>query len=121
MRIIKSYKVFESNDVVEVEDILTDIKDAGHDISATIHNFSEYDRMQVFINFTPSVYMSEFKDSISHLLSKLESEDWHISSQWTIEDQEDSLPPWKPSAIFRLDLDSDKKIKRIELRFDKFK
>jgi hypothetical protein len=120
MRIIKSYKIFESNELVEVEDILVDIKDSGHDIHTTIHNFSDYDRMDVFINFSPSVYISEFKDSISHLLSKLESEDWHISSQWIIEDQENSLP-WKPSAIFRLDLDSDKRIKRIELRFDKFK
>ena len=120
MKHLKSYKIFESNELVEVEDILVDIKDAGHDITTTIHNFSDYDRMDVFINFSPSVYMSEFKDSISHLLSKLESEDWYISSQWTIEDQEDTLP-WKPSAIFRLDLGSDKKIKRIELRFDKFK
>ncbi len=121
MRIIKSYKLFESNDVVEVEDILTDIKDAGHDIHTTIHNFIDYDRMDVFINFSPSVYMSEFKDSINHLLSKLESEDWHISSQWTIEDSREDEISWRPSSAYKLDLDSDRRIKRIELRFDKFK
>ena len=120
MKHLKSYKIFESNELVNIEDILSDIKDAGHDIQTTIHNFSDYDRLDVFINFSPSVYISEFKDSINHLLSQLESEDWHMSSQWTIED-ETHQNDWRPSRAYKLDLDSDRRIKRIELRFDKFK
>ena len=78
--------------------------------------------MDVFINFSPSVYISEFKDTIDHLLSQLESEDWRISSQWSIEDVEDQNPlPWKSSGAIRLDVSDNSKIKRIELRFDKFK
>ena len=123
MKYLKSYKIFESNELVNIEDILSDIKDAGHDVHTTIHNFSDYDRLDVFINFSPSVYISEFKDPISHLLSQIESEDWKISSQWAIEDVEDQKTlPWKPSGVIRLDdLSDNSKIKRIELRFDKFK
>jgi len=123
MKHLKSYKIFESNDMVNIEDILSDIKDAGHDIQTNLFDFKEYYRLDVFINFSPSVYISEFKDSIDHLLSHLESEDWKISSQWSIEDVGDQKTlPWKPSGAIRLDgVSGNVKIKRIELRFDKFK
>lgn len=124
MKYLKSYKIFESVDSIETEvkDILSELEDSGHDLHTNLFNFKEYYRLDVFINFSPSVYISEFKDTIDHLLSQLESEDWRISSQWSIEDVEDKNPlPWKPSGI-RLDgLSDNSKIKRIELRFDKFK
>jgi hypothetical protein len=124
VKYLKSYKIFESVDSIETEvkDILSELEDSGHDLHTNLFNFKEYYRLDVFINFSPSVYISEFKDTIDHLLSQLESEDWRISSQWSIEDVEDQNPlPWKPSGI-RLDgLSDNSKIKRIELRFDKFK
>jgi hypothetical protein len=125
VKYLKSYKIFESVDSIETEvkDILSELEDSGHDLHTNLFDFKEYYRLDVFINFSPSVYISEFKDSIDHLLSKLESEDWRISSQWSIEDVEDQNPlPWKPSGAIRLDGLSDNiKIKIIELRFDKFK
>jgi len=122
VRYIKSYKIFESVESIETEvkDILSELEDSGHDLHTNLFDFKEYYRLDVFINFSPSVYISEFKDSIDHLLSQLESEDWKISSQWSIEDVGDH--PWKPSGATRLDdLSDNSKIKRIELRFDKFK
>ena len=125
MKYIKSYKIFESVESIETEvkDILSELEDSGHDLHTNLFDFKEYYRLDVFINFSPSVYISEFKDTIDHLLSQLESEDWRISSQWSIEDVEDQNPlPWKPSGAIRLDgLSDNSKIKRIELRFDKFK
>lgn len=119
MKYLKSYKIFESVESIETEvkDILSELEDSGHDLHTNLFNFKEYYRLDVFINFSPSVYISEFKDTIDHLLSQLESEDWKISSQWSIEDVEGF-----PGLYHRLDgLSDNSKIKRIELRFDKFK
>jgi hypothetical protein len=120
VKYLKSYKIFESVDSIETEvkDILSELEDSGHDLHTNLFNFKEYYRLDVFINFSPSVYISEFKDTIDHLLSQLESEDWRISSQWSIEDVGEHELPRSQSGIC---ISDNSKIKRIELRFDKFK
>jgi len=96
-------------------------------VDITVHEFSDYDRLDVFITFVDesgnqsSVNLKEYSGSIGHLISQLESEDWKVSSSWMILDN-------KYSSVFKLgravELDLDERtfnVKRIELRFDKFK
>lgn len=108
MNHLKSYKIFESIDSIkiEVKDILSELEDSGHDLQIDIFDYKEYYRLQVFINFQPPIiYTSEFRNSIDHLTSYLESEGWNSKRQWIL-----------PIPLFDFD-----KVKRIELRFDKFK
>ena len=130
MRYLKDYKLFESSIgelELEIKDILRDVSDSGHRLDITIHEFSDYDRLDVFITFVDesgnqsSVNLKEYSGSIGHLISQLESEDWKVSSSWMILDN-------KYSSVFKLgravELDLDERtynVKRIELRFDKFK
>ncbi len=128
MKYLKGYKIFESKyNLSDLEDILRDITDSGHRVDITVHEFSDYDRLDVFITFVDesgnqsSVNLKEYSGSIGHLISQLESEDWKVSSSWMILDN-------KYSSVFKLgravELDLDERtynVKRIELRFDKFK
>ena len=93
MKYLKGYKIFESKyNLSELEDILRDITDSGHRVDITVHEFSDYDRLDVFITFVDesgnqsSVNLKEYSGSIGHLISQLESEDWKVSSSWMILD-----------------------------------
>ena len=130
MKYLKGYKIFESKyNLSELEDILRDITDSGHRVDITIHEFSDYDRLDVFITFLDesgnqsSVNLKEYTGSIGHLISKLESEDWNVSSSWMILDNEVGKPSvFKLGRAVELKLDERTyNVKRIELRFDKFK
>lgn len=124
MKYLKGYKIFEAKyNLSEIEDILRDITDSGHRVDITVHEFSDYDRLQVFITFLDesgnqsSVNFKEYSGSIGHLISQLEYEDWKVSSSWMIIDAEVGKP-----SVFKFDLDERTyNAKRIELRFDKFK
>jgi hypothetical protein len=132
MRYLKDYKLFESSIgelELEIKDILRDVSDSGHRLDITIHEFSDYDRLDVFITFLDesgnqsSVNLKEYTGSIGHLISKLESEDWNVSSSWMILDNEVGKPSvFKLGRAVELKLDERTyNVKRIELRFDKFK
>ncbi len=130
MKYLKGYKIFESKyNLSELEDILRDITDSGHRVDITVHEFSDYDRLDVFITFVDesgnqsSVNLKEYSGSIGHLISQLESEDWKVSSSWMILDNVVGKPSvFKLGRAVELDLDERTfNVKRIELRFDKFK
>jgi hypothetical protein len=130
MKYLKGYKIFESKyNLSELEDILRDITDSGHRVDITVHEFSDYDRLDVFITFVDesgnqsSVNLKEYSGSIGHLISQLESEDWKVSSSWMILDNAVGKPSvFKLGRAVELDLDERTfNVKRIELRFDKFK
>ena len=132
MRYLKDYKLFESSIgelELEIKDILRDVSDSGHRLDITIHELSDYDRLDVFITFLDesgnqsSVNLKEYTGSIGHLISKLESEDWNVSSSWMILDNEVGKPSvFKLGRAVELKLDERTyNVKRIELRFDKFK
>ena len=130
MKYLKGYKIFESKyNLSELEDILRDITDSGHRVDITVHEFSDYDRLDVFITFVDesgnqsSVNLKEYSGSIGHLISQLESEDWKVSSSWMILDNAvGKLSVFKLGRAVELDLDERTfNVKRIELRFDKFK
>ena len=130
MKYLKGYKIFESKyNLSELEDILRDITDSGHRVDITVHEFSDYDRLDVFITFLDesgnqsSVNLKEYSGSIGHLISQLESEDWKVSSSWMILDNVVGKPSvFKLGRAVELDLDERTfNVKRIELRFDKFK
>ena len=132
MKYLKGYKLFESfisELELEIKDILRDVSDSGHRLDIIVREFSDYDRLDVFITFLDesgnqsSVNLKEYSGSIGHLISKLESEDWKVNSSWVILYNEVGKP-----SVFKLgravDLDLDERTynaKRIELRFDKFK
>jgi hypothetical protein len=124
MKYLKGYKIFESKyNLSELEDILRDITDSGHRVDTTVREFSDYDRLDVFITFLDesgnqsSVNLKEYSGSIGHLISQLEYEDWKVSSSWMILDTEVGKP-----SVFKFELDERTyNVKRIELRFDKFK
>jgi len=114
MKHLKSYKIFESIDSIEIEvkDILSELEDSGHDLHTNLFDFKEYYRLDVFINFQPPIYTSEFRESVSHLISHLETEGWNSYKQWM----------FPIHLTMEMDLNyTDDKIKRIELRFDKSK
>lgn len=130
MKYLKGYKIFESKyNLSELEDILRDITDSGHRVDITVHEFSDYDRLDVFITFVDesgnqsSVNLKEYSGSIGHLISQLEYEDWKVSSSWMILDNVVGKPSvFKLGRAVELDLDERTfNVKRIELRFDKFK
>jgi hypothetical protein len=130
MKYLKGYKIFESKyNLSELEDILRDITDSGHRVDITVHEFSDYDRLDVFITFVDesgnqsSVNLKEYSGSIGHLISQLEYEDWKVSSSWMILDNAVGKPSvFKLGRAVELDLDERTfNVKRIELRFDKFK
>lgn len=129
MKYLKGYKLFESYSELEleIEDVLRDVSDSGHRLDITVHEFSDYDRLDVFITFLDesgnqsSVNLKEYSGSIGHLISKLESEDWKVSSSWMILDNRNPSV-FKLGRAVELDLDERTyNVKRIELRFDKFK
>lgn len=114
MNHLKSYKIFESIESIkiEVKDILSELEDSGHDLQTNLFDFKEYYRLDVFINFQTPIYTSEFRNSIDHLISYLEAEDWKLNSSYGINHQ----------RVGQLDLSDQKaEFKRIELRFDKYK
>ena len=132
MRYLKDYKLFESSIgelELEIKDILRDVSDSGHRLDITIHEFSDYDRLDVFITFLDesgnqsSVNLKEYSGSIGHLISQLEYEDWKVSSSWMILDNAVGKPSvFKLGRAVELKLDERTyNVKRIELRFDKFK
>jgi hypothetical protein len=126
MKYLKSYKIFESNSTSDIEDILQDIKDDGHDIQVDIFNFEGFDRLGVFINFINStgdpIDISEYQGILKHLVSFIENDGWVYSDSGlnsrtliTYTDQGGLL-------IKTLDLDKiEDKVKRLEFRFDKYK
>lgn len=117
MKHLKSYKIFESIESIkiEVKDILSELEDSGHDLQTNLFDFKEYYRLDVFINFQSPIYTSEFRNSIDHLISYLEAEDWKLNSSYGINHQVFHL-------LRQLDLSDQKaEFKRIELRFDKYK
>ncbi len=130
MKYLKGYKLFESfisELELEIKDILRDVSDSGHRLDITVHEFSDYDRLDVFITFLDengnqsSVNLKEYSGSIGHLISQLESEDWKVSSSWMILDNRNPSV-FKLGRAVELDLDERTyNVKRIELRFDKFK
>ena len=125
MKYLKGYKIFESKyNLSDLEDILRDITDSGHRVDITVHEFSDYDRLDVFITFLDSMGnrstsdISEYVDCLKHLISHLNSEGWIMDSGWTIMYDDNSIQP----IIRELDLNDTKSIfRRVELRFDKFK
>lgn len=125
MKYLKGYKLFESSiSELEIEDILRDVSDSGHRLDITVHEFSDYDRLNVFITFLDSMGnkstsdISEYVDCLKHLISHLNSEGWIMDSGWTIMYDDDSIHP----IIRELDFNDTKSIfRRVELRFDKFK
>lgn len=133
MKFIKSKKLFESNISIEteVQDILKEINDLGHDLHIQVFNFKDHDRIDIFINFLnkfgnqTETDISVWFDLFSHLFSYLESEDWHLHSTYVINDEkigQDEKTDFYRSVITNLDLTEDSKMcKRLEIRFDKFK
>lgn len=124
MKHLKSYKIFESIESIkiEVKDILSELEDSGHDLQTNLFDFKEYYRLDVFINFQSPIYTSEFRNSIDHLISYLEAEDWKLNSSYGINHQVFHLPFESSIRVRQLDLSDQKaEFKRIELRFDKYK
>lgn len=125
MKYLKGYKIFESfisELELEIKDILRDVSDSAHRVDVNVREFSDYDRLDVFITFLDEsgnqsfANLKEYSGSIGHLISQLESEDWNVSSSWMILDTEVGKP-----SVFKLNLEGTYSVKRIELRFDKFK
>ena len=133
MKFIKSKKIFESNISIEteVEDILKEITDSGHDLHIKVFNFRDHDRIDIFINFLnkfgnqTETDISVWFDLISHLFSYLESEGWNLHSSHVINDEkigQEGLTDFYKSVTSNLDLsETSKMCKRLEIRFDKFK
>jgi hypothetical protein len=122
MNYIKNFKIFESTDHSDIEEIvknrLYSVSDDLHDIQLNIHEFTQFDNLHLFINFEPPSNLKEYSDDIKSLISELESLEWHLKSSWAIQ------PSDKPGhlRVFTLNLDDLETIfKRIELRFEHYK
>ena len=126
MKHLKKFKFFESShNLTEIEDILKDFTDSGHRVDISNHLFNDYDRLQVFITFLDesgnqtSSNLSDYSESLGHLISYLESDEWNLSSSWMmVKGESGRIQP----TVFKLDLNNHTdEVKRIELRFDKYK
>ena len=125
MKYLKSYKFFDSKITLpfeekfksEIEDIISDLKDDGHDIYVNVRRFYDYDRLEIYINLNKDlqVNLSKYVETFKHLVSFVEEEGWSDASSYLIgKDINGDL------VMNTLNFDNiNKRVGRIELRFDR--
>ncbi len=125
MKYLKSYKFFDSKITLpfeekfksEIEDIISDLKDDGHDIYVNVRRFYDYDRLEIYINLNKDlqVNLSKYVETFKHLVSFVEEEGWSDAGSYLIgKDINGDL------VMNTLNFDNiNKRVGRIELRFDR--
>ncbi len=125
MKYLKSYKIFDSKITLsfeekfksEIEDIISDLKDDGHDIYVNVRRFYDYDRLEIYINLNKDlqVNLSKYVETFKHLVSFVEEEGWSDAGSYLIgKDINGDL------VMNTLNFDNiNKRVGRIELRFDR--
>ena len=125
MKYLKSYKIFDSKITLpfeekfksEIEDIISDLKDDGHDIYVNVRRFYDYDRLEIYINLNKDlqVNLSKYVETFKHLVSFVEEEGWADAGSYLIgKDINGDL------VMNTLNFDNiNKRVGRIELRFDR--
>ncbi len=125
MKYLKSYKIFDSKITLpfeekfksEIEDIISDLKDDGHDIHVNVRRFYDYDRLEIYINLNKDlqVNLSKYVETFKHLVSFVEEEGWSDAGSYLIgKDINGDL------VMNTLNFDNiNKRLGRIELRFDR--
>ncbi len=125
MKYLKSYKIFDSKITLpfeekfksEIEDIISDLKDDGHDIYVNVRRFYDYDRLEIYINLNKDlqVNLSKYVETFKHLVSFVEEEGWSDAGSYLIgKDINGDL------VMNTLNFDNiNKRLGRIELRFDR--
>jgi len=125
MKYLKSYKIFDSKITLpfeekfksEIEDIISDLKDDGHDIYVNVRRFYDYDRLEIYINLNKDlqVKLSKYVETFKHLVSFVEEEGWSDAGSYLIgKDINGDL------VMNTLNFDNiNKRVGRIELRFDR--
>lgn len=114
MKNLKSYKLFESQDVIKnnIQDMLVDLTDSG--IEVKINHGSGNKGVYIFLisfgevnsNQEINIVPSEWKDELLRILSYLESEEFKFSSytyKYRRSYWRTSKPGTKMSEIFNLD------------------
>lgn len=123
MKYLKPYGEYEF--LEKVKDPIRDIIYDGHDVYCGLHEFKEYIRLDVFISFLDNEgnqsheNLKNYGGLFEHLISELESQDWHLNSAVSVIHKDDNkLDP----TVLQLDTnDHTTEIRRIELRFDLYK
>ena len=123
MKYLKPYEEYEF--LEKVKDPIRDIIDDGHDVYCGLHEFKEYIRLDVFITFLDSEgnqsheNLKNYGGLFEHLISELESQDWHLNSALSIIHKDDNK---SGPTVLQLDTnDHTTEIRRIEIRFDLYK
>lgn len=134
MKYLKPYEEYEF--LEKVKDPIRDIIDDGHDVYCGLHEFKEYIRLDVFITFLDSEgnqsheNLKNYGGLFEHLISELESQDWHLNSAISIIHKDDNKSGRegvhtvyaRRLTLLQLDTnDHTTEIRRIEIRFDLYK
>ena len=133
MKYLKSYKFFDSKITLpfeekfksEIEDIISDLKDDGHDIYVNVRRFYDYDRLEIYINLNKDlqVNLSKYVETFKHLVSFVEEEGWADAGSYLIfwDGEIRRGKDIKGDLVMNtLNFDNiNKRLGRIELRFDR--